>query len=326
LDECAFWYSDEASSNPDTEILKALRPSMLTIPDSLLIAISSPYAKRGILWDAFESHYGKNEGRRLVWKADTETMNPAVDRGEIEQAYQDDPAMARAEFGAEFREDLESYVGAEALARVTVAGRSTLPWEAGLPHYAFVDVAGGSGVDSMALCVVVGRQGKTAVARVAEWRPPFSPEQAVQQAAEILAEYRLKQVTGDSYAKEWPVERFAAHGITYRPADQVRSDYYEAFLPMINSHRVELLDHPRSLRQLAALERRTSLSGRPVVGHPPRGHDDLANVIAGACVGLKVVRPSGFSVVSVTRSPLSTAWRQRVEDESYVHPHERRGG
>lgn len=299
---------------------------MLTIPDSLLIAISSPYAKRGILWDAFESHYGKNEGRRLVWKADTETMNPAVDRGEIEQAYQDDPAMARAEFGAEFREDLESYVGAEALARVTVAGRSTLPWEAGLPHYAFVDVAGGSGVDSMALCVVVGRQGKTAVARVAEWRPPFSPEQAVQQAAEILAEYRLKQVTGDSYAKEWPVERFAAHGITYRPADQVRSDYYEAFLPMINSHRVELLDHPRSLRQLAALERRTSLSGRPVVGHPPRGHDDLANVIAGACVGLKVVRPSGFSVVSVTRSPLSTAWRQRVEDESYVHPHERRGG
>jgi len=323
LDECAFWYNDEASSNPDTEILKALRPSMLTIPNSLLIAISSPYAKRGILWDAFESYYGKDENRRLVWKADTETMNPTVDREEIERAYQDDPAAARAEYGAEFREDLETYVGPEALARVTVAGRSVLPWEAGLQHYAFVDVAGGSGMDSMALCVAVGRQGKTAVARLAEWRPPFSPEQAVQQAAEILAEYRLKQITGDPYAKEWPVERFAAHGITYKLADQVRSDYYEAFLPMINSQRVELLDHPRSLRQLAALERRTSLSGRPVVGHPPRGHDDLANVIAGACVGLKMVRQSGFEVIAV---PKRTAWSRRVEDESWLHPHERRGG
>ena len=320
LDECAFWFNDEASSNPDTEVLKALRPSMLTIPDALLIAISSPYAKRGILWDAFEAYYGKDETRRLVWKADTETMNPAVNREEIERAYQDDPAAARAEYGAEFREDLETYVGREALARVMVAGRSVLPWEAGLQHYAFVDVAGGSGQDSMALCVAVRRQAKTAVARLAEWRPPFSPEHAVQEAAEILAEYRLKQITGDAYGKEWPVERFAAHGVTYRPADQVRSDYYDAFLPMINSQSVELLDHPRSLRQLAALERRTSLSGRSVVGHPPRGHDDLANVIAGACVGLKLVRQSGYSVASVTRS-----WTRRVEDESFVHPHERRG-
>jgi hypothetical protein len=91
-------------------------------------------------------------------------------------------------------------------------------------------------------------------------------------------------------------------------------------LPMINSQRVELLDHPRSLRQLSALERRTSLSGRPVVGHPPRGHDDLANVIAGACVGLKTTRQSFASVVAVPRSRLSTAWRQRAEDESFIHP------
>ena len=150
----------------------------------------------------FEAYYGKDETRRLVWKADTETMNPAVNREEIERAYQDDPAAARAEYGAEFREDLETYVGREALARVMVAGRSVLPWEAGLQHYAFVDVAGGSGQDSMALCVAVRRQAKTAVARLAEWRPPFSPEHAVQEAAEILAEYRLKQITGDAYGKE----------------------------------------------------------------------------------------------------------------------------
>lgn len=55
------------------------------------------------------------------------------------------------------------------------------------------------------------------------------------------------------------------------------------------------------------------------MGHPPRGHDDLANVIAGACVGLKLVRQSFASVVAVTKT-----WTPRAEDQSFVHPHERR--
>jgi hypothetical protein len=337
LDECAFWYNDEVSRNPDSEILNALRPSMLTIPDALFIAISSPYAKRGILWDAFERYYGKDEQTRVfVWKADTEAMNPSADRDEIQRAYQEDPAVARAEFGAEFREDLESYVSREALQRVVVAERTALPWEPGVRFFAFVDVAGGSGGDSMALCIVMIKHRKVVVVRLVEWKPPFSPEHAVREAASILAEYRLTKITGDSYAKEWPVERFAAHRITYQAADQVRSDYYDAFLPMINSGRVELLDHRKSLLQLAALERRTARSGKATVGHPPRGHDDLANVIAGACVGVGLVRDSGAIVSVFTRSAdgswyeggfsvkqnnIARSWR--MEDESFIHPHER---
>jgi hypothetical protein len=46
-DEIAFWRSDD-SANPDTEILRALRPSLATT-GGLLAAISSPHAKRGEL-------------------------------------------------------------------------------------------------------------------------------------------------------------------------------------------------------------------------------------------------------------------------------------
>jgi hypothetical protein len=46
LDECAFWYSDDGSRNPDTEIIKALRPSMLTIP-----VVVSQRAAAGFLLD-----------------------------------------------------------------------------------------------------------------------------------------------------------------------------------------------------------------------------------------------------------------------------------
>jgi phage terminase large subunit-like protein len=48
-DECAFWLSDE-SANPDVEILNAARPALATTQGPL-IAISSPYARRGALWE-----------------------------------------------------------------------------------------------------------------------------------------------------------------------------------------------------------------------------------------------------------------------------------
>ncbi len=46
-DELAFWRTDEQSANPDSEIIAALRPGMATVPGSMLIAISSPHARRG---------------------------------------------------------------------------------------------------------------------------------------------------------------------------------------------------------------------------------------------------------------------------------------
>ena len=45
-DEIAFWH-DDSTANPDTEIVNALRPAMSTVPNSLLVAISSPHARRG---------------------------------------------------------------------------------------------------------------------------------------------------------------------------------------------------------------------------------------------------------------------------------------
>jgi hypothetical protein len=50
-DEIAFWRSEE-SANPDAEILAAVRPTLLTTRGPLF-GISSPYARRGVLWDTY---------------------------------------------------------------------------------------------------------------------------------------------------------------------------------------------------------------------------------------------------------------------------------
>jgi hypothetical protein len=91
-------------------------------------------------------------------------------------------------------------------------------------------------------------------------------------------------VTGDRYAGEWPREQFRKNSVAYEPAEQNKSQIYGELLPLLNSGRIELLDHARLAAQLCNLERRTTRGGRDSIDHPPHAHDDLANAVAGALV------------------------------------------
>ena len=141
-DEIAYWPTDESVS-PDTEVLHALRPAMATVPGVLLLCISSPYARRGELWRAYRDHFGEDSEHVLVWHAATRTMNATVAQAVVDHAYADDPAVASAEYGAEFRRDLETFVSREAIDAVTVTGRQELPPLRGVSYDAFVDPSGG---------------------------------------------------------------------------------------------------------------------------------------------------------------------------------------
>jgi hypothetical protein len=56
LDELAFVRSDE-SQNPDIEIIRSLKPALLTTRGPL-VAISSRFWMQGVLYSAFRDHYG----------------------------------------------------------------------------------------------------------------------------------------------------------------------------------------------------------------------------------------------------------------------------
>ncbi|MBB3234530.1 hypothetical protein [Phyllobacterium endophyticum] len=292
-DEIAFWRSDEASANPDSEIIAALRPGMATIPNSLMIAMSSPYAKRGVLWNNYKRHYAKDDSRHLVWKASTKEMNPVVRQSYIDEAYQDDPAAASAEYGGEFRSDLEAFVPLEVVQACVDRGVIERGYISTNTYRAFVDPSGGS-VDSMTLAVGHREGDRTIIDAVRERKPPFSPEAVVDDFCDLLKLYHVARVTGDRYAGEWPREQFRKRGIAYDLSELVRSDLYRDLLPVLNSGQISLVDNEKMVNQIANLERRTG-RGKDIIDHAPGQHDDLANSLAGV-VSLTTKRRMTYNI------------------------------
>ena len=278
LDEFGFF--DVEGVSPDREILVALRPAMATIPNSRLLAISTPYAQSGAMYEAHRDHYGRDDEHVLVWQADTRAMNPTIDEGLIQRELERDPDGASAEWLATFRTDLSAAFSPESLEACTIKGRSELPASPIIQYQAFTDPSGGKH-DSFTVSIGHKENGKAIVDLVRAWQPPFDPGVVTGEIAEVLKGYGVSNVTGDNYAGEWPVASFRNHGVAYERCEKSKSELYLAFVPVTNSGGVELPEDKRLLTQLRRLERKRGRAGKDTVDHPPRLHDDLANSVAG---------------------------------------------
>jgi hypothetical protein len=280
-DEAAFWACDDAV-NADAAILTAVRPALATTQGPLIV-ISSPYARRGEVWATHRLHYGASgDPRILVAQGSSRDFNPSLSELVVARAYERDALSAAAEYGGQFRSDLEAFVTREAIEACvswSVVERAPL---SGIAYHGAVDPSGGSR-DAMTLAIS-HREGSRAVLDcLREVKPPFAPSAVVEAFAEVLKTYRISTVRGDRYAGEWPREQFRHHGIDYVVAGRDRSAIYVNVLPLINSARCDLLDHPKLISQLVGLERRTG-RGRDVVDHARGAHDDVANAAALALV------------------------------------------
>jgi len=296
LEEMAFWRSEETGANPDREVLAAIRPALATVPESLLIGISTPYSRQGVLWDQYRGHYGK-PGGPLVWRAPTRIMNPTISGRTIEAALVSDRTAAKAEWEAEWREDVSAFMPQELVESVVVSGRAELPRLEGANYYAWCDPSSGR-QDSMTLAISHkdSGTGRVVLDVLRERRPPFQPEGVVAEFATTLKSFGLSEVHADRYALGYVKEAFARDSVIVRNSEQSASEIYLAFAPAVANGTVELLDSKRLIAQLGGLERRTRSGGKDMIDHYPGGHDDLAAAAAGACVRAAKTSTFHFSV------------------------------
>jgi hypothetical protein len=282
--ESAYWL-DETSANADIEILNAVRPTLATTGGPLIL-ITTPYARRGATWELYRRHYGVNgDPLVLVVQGTSREFNETLPQRVVDRALERDPAAASAEYLAQFRNDLSSYVDPALIEGAVDRGVAARPPQAGKRYVSWIDASSGAS-DSFA-CAIGHAEGRDLLMLdcLVEVRSPFNTAAATQQVANVLKSYNLFETMGDDYAKGWVISELARHGVRFtpRPSEMNRSALYLETLSLFSSARVRLLDSKRLVSQYAQLERRVMPAGRDVVDHPNRSghHDDLSNVTSG---------------------------------------------
>ena len=318
-DEVAQWFTSVDFDNPDSEILTAVRPGLLTTRGPLLM-VSSTYAQRGVLFDSYKRYFGPSgPADVLVAFGSSRDANPSLSESEIQREIERDPTANRAEYLSEWRTDTEGFLP-RAIVEACIKDYYELPPAPGIAYRCFVDAA--SGVpegDSYAICIAHKVGDRVVVDAIREARPPFSAFEVIQTILVPLCKaYNIHTVRGDNYAGELAKEPVRRAGIAYELALKHKSELYtDPFLGMLNANKIDLPRNDRAVNQICSLERSVQRSGRDQITHPTHGHDDIANAIAGAVdyANNFTLFDSSFSWVS-GRGPANETIEQAKERES----------
>jgi hypothetical protein len=310
LDEEAFFDQAVDAADADESIIQALLPSLATIPGSMLLGISSPYARRGVLWDRYSRFFGHNDSAVQVYKAPTRTLNPTIPQSVIDAAMEKDPQAASAEWLAEFRADRDTYVSREIVDQCvskTVFERAPQP---NLRYVGFVDPAGGAGADSFCAAVAHLENGIAILDCVVTRKPPFNAEAVVAELAAYFKRYGVVNVRGDHFSGDVIRSMFQKAGIIYSVHPAPKREIFRALLPLMTSGKIDLLDNTVLHQQLVALERQVSRGGTEIISHPLGAHDDLAVAAAGALViaAEKAARNSAVFCPAVLVTPVDAGY------------------
>jgi hypothetical protein len=138
FDEIAFW-RDETSATPDVETYRAVMPSLVA-SNGMLIGISTPYRRMGLLHAKHRDHFGVKGDDVLVVQGDAGTFNPTLSSARIEAHRASDPEAAVAEWDAEFRTDLVQFLSEDLIELAIDRSRPPeLPPQQGVRYQCFVD-------------------------------------------------------------------------------------------------------------------------------------------------------------------------------------------
>jgi Terminase large subunit, T4likevirus-type, N-terminal len=263
------------------EIVRALRPALVTIPGAPLVIISSPWRKSGYVYSQYEKHFAQDSSDVLVWRAPSRLMNPTLSATRILAALATDRTAAKTEFLGAWRDDLSSFLTEAAVDACVARGVKIRGRVEGVRYQAFCDAAGGTGADAFSFAIGhLQQDGKATLDVLVEREPPFNPEVVVEEYVQLLRHFKITEIHGDRYAAGFCSTQFEKRGVSYRPSEKNRSQLYLELLPLVTSQRVELLDDPKLRQQLLGLERKTGRLA-DIVDHAPGQHDDLSNTTAG---------------------------------------------
>jgi Terminase large subunit, T4likevirus-type, N-terminal len=108
FDEVAYW-RDDTTATPDAETYTAVLPALLTT-NGMLVGISSPYRRTGLLHAKHKRYFGVDGDDTLVVQGSSKQFNGTLDDAAIAAQQEADPTAARSEWDAQFRDDIAGFL------------------------------------------------------------------------------------------------------------------------------------------------------------------------------------------------------------------------
>lgn len=303
MDEVGVWYQDSDAANPDYEIWRAVKPAQAQFPNRVLVGISSPWNKAGLLYQYFEAGTdGRNaptaEKDRfqncLVWHAASPMMRSDLNRsGEdnIPRSYfakeqLQDPRAYEREFLAIFQDSISGFLSSQLLRGCIDSGVAERAPEPKNFYVAAIDPAFKR--DAFTLCIAhANQQGEVVIDLIRRWIPvagaPVNPSSVLAEIAPILKAYRIQIITSDQYHADTLQQLALSYGFAIEsvPFTGVsKGSIYANLQMLVNQQRIHLLDHTEAYKELRSLERTLTRTGVIQIAAPPGQYDDVATSIA----------------------------------------------
>jgi hypothetical protein len=236
----------------------------------MLIGISTPYRRSGLLYQKHRDHFGVDDDDVLVVNGTSRQFNGTLDEKTIARAVTADPEAARAEWEGEFRSDVSAFLDDDTIDGAINHDRPLeLPPQSSNRYVGFVDVSGGRH-DAYTICIA-HKSGNEIVADVVRGaKAPLNPQMATRVYAELLKVYHVREVVSDAYAGEWVTGEFRAHGIVHKRSERNKSELYLECLPWFMRGAIRV--------------------GRDMVDAPRGISEDHANALAGAVVSVATTK------------------------------------
>ncbi|MGD1010476.1 MAG: hypothetical protein ABR951_10030 [Candidatus Aminicenantales bacterium] len=281
LDEADFFDTDL------DRIIAALSPSI--VEGGKLLAISSRGPRNSPL-SKIADRYWATDSSTLVVKAPTGLMNPTFSQKKIDRDIGRDSRMAR-EYNPLAVDD--SGLFAEASLRAVSTIRGDEPRVDAARYVAFIDAA--SNADAMALAIAYVWNEKARVAAVREVPAPYDPLKVLDDFADLIDRYHVRETFADRYAFSLVESALRKRQIVLTSFKPSSTDCYFKLKALIEMDAVELPADDRFIREILSLEVVRTGSGQERIEHPKHAHDDLASATAAAvftaCASVRGYKP-----------------------------------
>jgi len=294
-DELAKWVDRQTLTNPATEVLAALRPTMATQPNARIILSSSPVSDDDAHARAFDE--GDTDFQTVAHAA-TWAANPTISEADTHALEPDERVWKREYAAIPQAAVLDGYL-ADVVAQC-VDNRRKGPTQEPRPgvHYV-VSLDPALRRDEFALAVLrcelnAERLPVVIVETVMGWRAAqgqvLSVEATVERVAEVCRRFGASVAYSDQYCVDVLAVLLSRHGIGLVGVPWTASNKaakFRAFRALCMDRRVRIVDEPQTVAQLESICIKLTPSGTE--SYEGRGNDDRAfAVVLGALEAMRM--------------------------------------